>query len=864
MPDDKIKISALPSALTYNNTDELVIVQDNGGAKTTKKGTVQGLGSHIAEAMNFSSELDTDSNSLVGAINEVNSAVEDLYLTETTGKDTIATFKSDLEKPLVNLTIDIDYNESGITEVNISHRGSNMCEEVFESGFINASGAETASQVSIRSKNYNVCTPGQEFFAATFSDPACYLMFYDASKTFIERKQANNQKVTASATAHYFRFSCYNYGQGTYDAVNKPVSINLPSSDTTYHAYSNVVKTVDISDYTIYGGTLEITPDGATLTSTKNADGTDKVTPDVYQLSGVTDISTLLGINNIFADTGDVNVSYLNYNFYSKSESDGKFADKILTTNALATKADNSTVTALSGEIEELQDIILCDETLANVSKNASSNSSSTDVELGVTLSSGVEYKVTVKSTIAFPENGNIYFRESSNVGLIGVFQSGNTEQTFLAKPTANCSKIRVGVLNPGSVYTIIVKEPSNKIELIEEELVGLPALYDDKAQFIEYSGEYTESFTFQIPMKSNKYSNMILESYSMYTGNDAPTISASRKCLDTSNAEITYYKTPSFEIGEKGNFKIQQWRIAPFIDDADEFLTVSITIPTGTTLKIKHLINIYDDFIDRVDTGIQLNAHGQCACGAPENTLFAFESASKLGFKYCITIPKVTQDDVLVCFHDDTNIQNKARNDDGSAIAAAYQDRPISDFDYSDLLQFDFGIWKGMPFAGQRLPTLEDFFKVCAKTGMHPMLSVHPSLDGYWSDIKNLAIKYGLLNKLNIKASRAIIVYPMAVLGDDIESYTIDTSLSASEVISSFDTYKTTYGIAKAKCVIEFDYSSISSSKVSDVVAAGYFCGCYNYTNSATTYFERVKTLIEMGVTELTDDYNCSVGLNW
>ena len=70
MPDDKIKISALPSALAFNNTDEFAIVQDNGGSKTTKKGTVQGLGSHIAETMNFSSELDTDSNSIIGAINE--------------------------------------------------------------------------------------------------------------------------------------------------------------------------------------------------------------------------------------------------------------------------------------------------------------------------------------------------------------------------------------------------------------------------------------------------------------------------------------------------------------------------------------------------------------------------------------------------------------------------------------------------------------------------------------------------------------------------------------------------------------------------------------------------------------------------
>lgn len=70
MPDDKIKISALPSALSLNNTDEMAVVQESGGSKTTKRSTVQALGSHIAETMNFSSELDTNADSLIGAINE--------------------------------------------------------------------------------------------------------------------------------------------------------------------------------------------------------------------------------------------------------------------------------------------------------------------------------------------------------------------------------------------------------------------------------------------------------------------------------------------------------------------------------------------------------------------------------------------------------------------------------------------------------------------------------------------------------------------------------------------------------------------------------------------------------------------------
>lgn len=72
MPDDdKIKISALPSALTLDNTDEMPVVQGGAGSKTTKKLTLSVLGSHLLEVMQFASHLQTQSKTIVGAINEL-------------------------------------------------------------------------------------------------------------------------------------------------------------------------------------------------------------------------------------------------------------------------------------------------------------------------------------------------------------------------------------------------------------------------------------------------------------------------------------------------------------------------------------------------------------------------------------------------------------------------------------------------------------------------------------------------------------------------------------------------------------------------------------------------------------------------
>lgn len=72
MPDDdKVKISDLTAAITLDNTDDLVIDQTINGSRITKRTALAVLGSHIAEEMEFSSELLTESKKIIGAINEL-------------------------------------------------------------------------------------------------------------------------------------------------------------------------------------------------------------------------------------------------------------------------------------------------------------------------------------------------------------------------------------------------------------------------------------------------------------------------------------------------------------------------------------------------------------------------------------------------------------------------------------------------------------------------------------------------------------------------------------------------------------------------------------------------------------------------
>ena len=143
-------------------------------------------------------------------------------------------------------------------------------------------------------------------------------------------------------------------------------------------------------------------------------------------------------------------------------------------------------------------------------------------------------------------------------------------------------------------------------------------------------------------------------------------------------------------------------------------------------------------------------------------------------------------------------------------------------------------------------------------------MLSVHPPLEGHWDNIKAMAKRYGVLSNLNIKAPGENIAIPMATLGDEIESYTIDDS-SGISYINYFNGIKTTYGITKAKCVIEYKHSVLTDALITEVLNAGYVCGVYEITPSDTQTRNDIQLeLIDKGVTEFTEDYNCSVGLNW
>ncbi|WP_339727447.1 glycerophosphodiester phosphodiesterase family protein [uncultured Gimesia sp.] len=121
----------------------------------------------------------------------------------------------------------------------------------------------------------------------------------------------------------------------------------------------------------------------------------------------------------------------------------------------------------------------------------------------------------------------------------------------------------------------------------------------------------------------------------------------------------------------------------------------------------------------------------------APENTLSNFRACLelRLGFEFDV---QRTKDDHLVCIHDST--VNRTTNGSGK----------VSDLTLAEVKQLDAGSWFGSPFAGEKVPTVEQVLQLAAGYKQHPILiAVDFKDENVEQDVVRLAKKHGILSRL-------------------------------------------------------------------------------------------------------------------
>lgn len=171
----------------------------------------------------------------------------------------------------------------------------------------------------------------------------------------------------------------------------------------------------------------------------------------------------------------------------------------------------------------------------------------------------------------------------------------------------------------------------------------------------------------------------------------------------------------------------------------------------------------------------------------APENTLPAYKLSKVHGFTIVETDLRWTLDGVPVLLHDAT-INRTARNLDGSTIGTTYT---VNDLTYNELLNYDFGIWKGAEYRGTKIPTLEEFVELCRGLGLHMYIELqeNDNDDGKYQNVLDIINRYGMLDKTTFitftisRLSRILELEPRARVGVNIMN--TDTTTTASLIAS-------------------------------------------------------------------------------
>ena len=153
-----------------------------------------------------------------------------------------------------------------------------------------------------------------------------------------------------------------------------------------------------------------------------------------------------------------------------------------------------------------------------------------------------------------------------------------------------------------------------------------------------------------------------------------------------------------------------------------DAGIVIGHKIVTTDTYDVK-VTTIQPPFADEPDD-VQVLAH-RGTVNVPENTLSAYRVAAVKGFHYVGADLHFTSDGVPVVLHDVT-LNRTARNADGSVLSE-YVD--IEKIPYSKAKTYDVGLYCGEFWRGEKIPTFEEFIKLCAKLDLEPNLHMKSSI---------------------------------------------------------------------------------------------------------------------------------------
>ena len=274
-----------------------------------------------------------------------------------------------------------------------------------------------------------------------------------------------------------------------------------------------------------------------------------------------------------------------------------------------------------------------------------------------------------------------------------------------------------------------------------------------------------------------------------------------------------------------------------------DHFLKYDITqIDKDVTTLKKVIKNENVATINDKNANVLAIAHRGYSLECPENTMIAYKEAYNKGFRILETDIKLTSDNVLVLLHDQT-INKTARNNDGSVIS---EEINISSITYEEVLNYDFGIYKGTEFAGEKIVKLEELLLFAKKH------DCKVQLDGFASNLVNKI--FLLVNKLGMIRN---VIWSSFVKSDLEQILTLDKK---AHVVYLYSGGTITNSIIDDASTLKTDFNEVSFAtyypNVTDLglIEYAHYVGIRFGVYSVNIENEVIK-FVNAGIDEVTTD---------
>ena len=378
----------------------------------------------------------------------------------------------------------------------------------------------------------------------------------------------------------------------------------------------------------------------------------------------------------------------------------------------------------------------------------------------------------------------------------------------------------------------------------------------DELMCFANDDGSFTESFYVTLGGRE-LFTELFIISSTAYYESDSGNIPAVQVRIVDGEDKTLYY-SPVYEIGHPREFYRKEWRIMPIFDRYDT-VKIAFIIPEGVRLYVRNIKFKHNYGYRERDIGIRFHGHN----GA--TSAFGMQLAAEAGFTSCITIPKFTKDGIGVCMHDDETVIKELSYDDGrKVIEGSPLDKPISEFTYEELMQFS-NSWRKRSniFAGARIPTMDEYFRICSMTGMQPVFSVHPELTkDQWLYVKDLLIKYRLLEHFWVKSGDVV----TQKLCNEVFGTEIAGRILIQGAAQNWDPAERAREMELDarlhNVVIEFFGFAATEKKIETAKNEGFLVSVAAMKGGASG--PQMMRFIDLGVTEFTLDHHLSMGLDW